>query len=315
MASKKASNAAKKKKSGAVIPFPAVPRRSAEIDAKLPFAVIPTREAPANKAAPKAASAEERPAASFGLRGWKWWEIGLVASLCLHLAAAAVFQAKYVYDLERAAGAAAAASAEGSLTIPVDVVLAAPLPTAPTPINATAPDAVKPAQTIKAESEEPPSSPPQRNEAALEVVPIAKETPHPEKDRRERKERAQKSASAAANPSPAAASRAEGRAGAGGHTDSGGTANVSSYRAQLWAHLQHYKVRPAEARTGTAWVRFSLAANGRVISSALARTSGAGALDEAALSTVRRASPFPPFPPGLARSQMDIDAPITFDLR
>ena len=51
------------------------------------------------------------------------------------------------------------------------------------------------------------------------------------------------------------------------------------------------------------------------MSAALGHGSGAAILDEAALSMVRRASPFPPFPPGFGRSRMDFAAPIRFDLR
>ena len=87
----------------------------------------------------------------------------------------------------------------------------------------------------------------------------------------------------------------------------------------MLAHLQRYRIYPSEARsrgiTGTAMVRFALASSGGVISASLGRSSGAGILDEAALSMVRRASPFPPIPPGLGRSQMDFAAPIRFDLR
>jgi protein TonB len=85
------------------------------------------------------------------------------------------------------------------------------------------------------------------------------------------------------------------------------------------AHLSRHRVYPLEASsrgiTGVATVRFALASDGRVLSSALARTSGAGVLDEAAVAMVRRASPFPPIPPGLGRARMDFAAPIRFDLR
>jgi protein TonB len=300
-----------------------VPRRDAESAATIPASLVPRREAPETKAAPKSANSNERPALPFGPNP-KWWEIGLAVSIALHLAAAAIFQAKYSYDLERAAGAAAAASTEGTLVIPIEVVVAAALPSALTPTDATAPDALKAAQTNpknkSTDDKKEKSSPPQKSDAATEVVPVAKETPQPDKEKAEhKKERAQQSTSAAANPSPAAASRTEGRAGAGGRAESGGTANVSSYQSQVLAHLQHYRIYPAEAKnrgiTGTATVRFALASNGSVISAALGRGSGTASLDEAALSMVRRASPFPPFPPGLGRSQMDFTAPIRFDLR
>src|SRR5262245_21951036 len=182
MATKRAKKSREgKRPSARVIPFPVVPRRGAEIAAKLPFSVVPTRNAPANTAAPKPASADERPAAGPTARPWKWWEIGLVASVALHVAAAAVFQAKYAYELERAAGAAAA-SAEGTNVIPIEVLVTAALPAAPAPTDATAREATKPAETTPKETSDEKrekTAPPPKDEAATEMLPIAKETPQP----------------------------------------------------------------------------------------------------------------------------------------
>src|SRR6202158_4668261 len=147
MASKKAKKPHEPEKTGAVIiPFPVVPRRGAEIAAKLPFSVVPLRETPTSTAAPKSANSNERPALP-PVPNPKWGEIGLAVSIALHLAAAAIFQAKYSYDLERAAGAAAAASAAGAVIIPIEVRVSAALPSAPPPTDATAPDALKAAPT------------------------------------------------------------------------------------------------------------------------------------------------------------------------
>ncbi|HXY89556.1 MAG TPA: TonB family protein [Xanthobacteraceae bacterium] len=323
MASKKAKKPAEAKRpSAVVIPFPAAPRRGAEIAAKLPFSVVPRREAPANEAAPRSANANGRPApAAPAPRNWKWWQIGLAVSIALHLAAAALFQAKYAYDLERAAGAAAAAT-EGAAVIPIEIVVTAALPSAPVPTDATDPRATKAAATIPNNdaADKVQSAPPQKSDDAAEAVPLAEKTPQPDREKQlQKKERAQQSTSIAANPNPAAAALSEGRAGAGGRAEAGGAANTSSYQAEVLAHLQHYRLYPPEARSrgivGMALVHFALAANGGVISASLARSSGAPILDDAALSMVRRASPFPPIPPGLGRARMDFAAPIRFDLR
>ena len=94
---------------------------------------------------------------------------------------------------------------------------------------------------------------------------------------------------------------------------------MSSYQAQVLAHLQRFRTYPEAARsrgiTGVATVRFALGRNGQVLSVSLVRGSGASILDEAALAMVRRASPFPPFPAGLSRARMDFAAPMRFDLR
>src|SRR5690606_26374342 len=50
----------------------------------------------------------------------------------------AAFQLSFENDLERAAGAAAAAASDGTITIPVEVVVESMLPSAPTPVNSSA---------------------------------------------------------------------------------------------------------------------------------------------------------------------------------
>ena len=125
--------------------------------------------------------------------------------------------------------------------------------------------------------------------------------------------------SAAAAPARPAASATPGRAGNRGNIETGGAALLSSYQAQVLAHLQRFRSYPEAARsrgiTGVTAVRFALGNGGQVLSVSLARGSGASILDEAALAMVRRASPFPPFPAGLNRVRMDLAAPVRFDLR
>jgi protein TonB len=327
MASKKAKLPREDKQSSAtVIPFPVVPRREEEIAAEIPFPVVPRRQAEtvSSKAAPKPAGNDDRPTLP-ELKRARWWEVALLASLLIHALAVLAFSLKYSYDMERAAGAASAASTDGALVIPIEVVVTAALPSAEKPTDATAPDATKPAQTTPKDEqkakEKTETAPPQKSDAAQEVVPTAKDSPSPEKREREqkKKETAQASRSAATSPNQAAASRSEGRAGAGGHSEFGGTANISSYQAQVLAHLQRFRVYPPEAKNagirGTATVRFSLASSGSVISSSLSGGSGSSVLDQAALAMVRRASPFPAIPPSLGRSHMDFAAPVRFDLR
>jgi protein TonB len=125
--------------------------------------------------------------------------------------------------------------------------------------------------------------------------------------------------SRAASPSRAAASGATGSSGGGGNADTGGRAAISSYQAQVLAHLSRHRVYPPEAQraglTGVARVTFSLARDGRVLSASLAGRSGEEILDQAALDMVRRAAPFPPFPAGISQSRLAFGAPIRFDLR
>ncbi|HWK01798.1 MAG TPA: energy transducer TonB [Xanthobacteraceae bacterium] len=316
--------------SAVVIAFPVVARRDPGIGAKLPFTVIPVHpsEHVSSRAAPKAANQNDRPALPPPPRS-RFWEAAIAFSLIAHTALFAAMWERNNYDLERAAGAAAAAS-DGAVVIPIEVIVTAALPSAPTPVEATTPEEKQVAPSVPQEqqdtekTEKADAAPPPKSDEAPEVVQEAKETketPKPEKEKRkEKKHSAPTPRTAAANPSQAAGAHAQGRAGAGGRrNDAGGNANTSSYQAQVLAHLQRYKSYPAAAKSagirGVATVRFALSASGAVISASLARGSGASVLDQAAVAMVRRASPFPPIPSGLGRSQMAFSAPIRFDLR
>ena len=277
-------------RSAEVVAFPSRPQAKAE-PAKMP-------------AAPETGERPTLAPASFR----DWLRAALVISIALHLIVLIVYlalQLKFADDLERAAGAAAAISTEGSvLLVPVEIVVEAALPPAPSPTNASDPQAklATPSPAREIEAAQAPQAP-----AAFEII------------QHEARPAARASASAAASPARAAASNSAGRAGAGGQAETGGSAATSSYQAQVLAHLSRYKVYPPEAQsrgiTGVSTVRFALAPDGRVLTSSLARGSGASVLDEAAVAMVRRASPFPPFPPGLGRARMDFAAPIRFDLR
>jgi periplasmic protein TonB len=192
---------------------------------------------------------------------------------------------RFSNDLERAAGASAAASAEGTIVIPIEVVIEAALPFAPSPTNATMPTA-KPVENPNPAPQEqanvpqpelpPPPEPaevvldvPVPTEAPKPALPVeantksqeveTKETPEaprlvierPKQAVKQEQKRKQTQAvpSAAATPNRAAAgSRGAGQAGAGGQSQAGGTASVSSYQALVLAHLQRHRVYPSEAR-------------------------------------------------------------------
>jgi TonB family protein len=322
MASRKAKKLREEVSSAEIIAFPVIVRREIGESAKLPFPVVPARPSVhvASKAAPKAANENDRPTLPMPRRG-RWWEIAIVLSAIVHVDLFAAMWERNNYDLERAAGAAAASN-DGVSVVPVEIMLSETLPSAQAPIEATEPDETKVAKSAAKNEEKSKkedkadTAPPKKNDEATDVVPTAKESPNPNKEKREQKKKKTSAAShtAAASPSRAAASGSHGRAGAGGRLVNGGTANVSSYRSQVFAHLQRYKSYPSGAsRSGlrAAVVHFTLGANGRVISASLGQSSGAPAFDRAALSMVHRASPFPPIPSGLG-SSLAFNAPIRF---
>lgn len=99
----------------------------------------------------------------------------------------------------------------------------------------------------------------------------------------------------------------------------GGRALLSSYAGRVAAHLQRYKRYPGEAArqrlAGTAVVTFTLAADGRVRATKLARGSGQAVFDQEVLAMVQRASPFPPIPSDTGRSSYTFTVPVHFKPR
>lgn len=320
MAPRKAKKPREESTSAVIIAFPVIARRELSAAAKLPFPVIPARpsEQVASKAAPKAANENDRPTLPELKRG-RWWEAAIALSIIFHTALFALLWDRNNSDLERAMGAAAASN-DGTAVVLVEVIVNANLPTSKNEVQATEPDkeVAKEATLTQEKSEKEDkteAAPPKKSEDAAEAVPEAKDSPKPSKEKREqkKKETSRASRSAAASPSQAAASRSHGRAGAGGRLENGGSADVSSYRSRVFAHLQRYKSYPSGAgrASGTASVHFVISASGSVTSASLGRSSGNSAFDQAAVSMVRRASPFPPIPPGLGRS-LSFNAPIRF---
>jgi len=91
-------------------------------------------------------------------------------------------------------------------------------------------------------------------------------------------------------------------------------ASANAYNALVFGHMQRFKRYPASARgaAGAVVVRFELNRMGDVISSAVTKSSGNAALDQEALSILRRASPFPPFPAAKPGDQDRYIAPVNF---
>ncbi|MEQ1578343.1 MAG: TonB family protein [Hyphomicrobium sp.] len=89
---------------------------------------------------------------------------------------------------------------------------------------------------------------------------------------------------------------------AAGAVKTGGDASAKRvYEGKLHNHIMKKIVRPkAGERTGQVLVRFTIDPSGEVVSREVAKSSGFKNIDEAALATIDRASPFPPVPAELA---------------
>ncbi len=88
-----------------------------------------------------------------------------------------------------------------------------------------------------------------------------------------------------------------------------GQAAISNYRGRVQAHLARFK-RSTGAK-GRVTVSFTVTKSGGVVGVRLVRGSGNGAIDRAAVSMVRRASPFPPIPAGWP-GRMRFSVPIMY---
>jgi protein TonB len=131
---------------------------------------------------------------------------------------------------------------------------------------------------------------------------------------------AKKPTEATPAPRTTAAPRAERQAPAASAISAGATAAaIASYNQLVAAHLQRFKQYPpaskAAGQQGTARLSFSLSRSGQVLASRLAGSSGHAALDGETLAMVRRAQPFPAFPPDMKQASMSFNVPVQFAIR
>ena len=90
-----------------------------------------------------------------------------------------------------------------------------------------------------------------------------------------------------------------------------GKAAKSNYRGRVYARIRSRRFNPGGGR-GTVIVRFTVRRGGGASAIRISRSSGNKKLDRAALSIVRRASPFPHFPTGLYAKSLSFSVPISF---
>ncbi len=89
-----------------------------------------------------------------------------------------------------------------------------------------------------------------------------------------------------------------------------GKAAMSNYRGRVQSHLARYK-RKVGSSKGRVVVSFSLSRSGGVRGVRVVRGSGNGSIDRAAISMVKRASPFPRMPAG-GPASMRFSVPISY---
>ncbi|MGA7803887.1 energy transducer TonB [Bradyrhizobium sp.] len=92
-------------------------------------------------------------------------------------------------------------------------------------------------------------------------------------------------------------------------------AGAKAYNMLVMGHLQRYKRYPRSAHgaSGTTLVQFELNRAGEVIESTVTKSSGNKVLDQEALDTLHRASPFPAFPAAKPGADDSYTVPVTFE--
>jgi len=101
----------------------------------------------------------------------------------------------------------------------------------------------------------------------------------------------------------------------GAEKKGGDTTVQLAYMGKLRSHLERSKVNPRTQLTGTAVVRFKVGPTGGLISREIVTSSGSKVLDDAALASIDKASPFPPMPKDLQRDDIEISVPFKFSVR
>jgi protein TonB len=93
----------------------------------------------------------------------------------------------------------------------------------------------------------------------------------------------------------------------------------ASWQARLVGWLERYKRYPRlaqeERQEGTAYLRFTMDREGRVLSSRIEKGSGYALLDDEVAGLVQRAQPLPAPPPEVAGAQITLTLPVQFFLR
>lgn len=80
-------------------------------------------------------------------------------------------------------------------------------------------------------------------------------------------------------------------------------------------HLARHKVNPRSRSTGTVVVRLVVDSSGKVLSREVTKSSGYPALDSAAVVSLDRASPFPPFSKAMRPEPIILSVPFRFVTR
>lgn len=240
--------------------------------------------------------------------------LNLVETVVIEEAAAEPEAARQAPDLPAAAKPAPSVPAPKKAAVEPD---AAPDPKpAERDPPADAPARKPPATTVPDAAEIPDRAPDQPQAVPREAPKAARPAPplperaerRPDRDEpRHRKIRRKQAAPSA----PSAPARSKSKRAARGPAISASPGQVRNYAALVRARIARHRPRSAPG-AGTVVVAFALSRNGALRYARLARSSGNGALDSAALASVRAAAPFPAPPGAMTSRQLSFVLPFHF---
>ncbi|HJQ56622.1 MAG TPA: TonB family protein [Vineibacter sp.] len=155
--------------------------------------------------------------------------------------------------------------------------------------------------------------PNKRPSLAATPTPLPKPAPRePDSDRRPM-------AMQTTAPPPASESTSHAGVAAPGAANQPSPDTVSRWQTAILAHLQKHKRYPAASRAadqqGTAYLRFAIDRNGRVLAMQVERPSGYSTLDQETLDLVERAQPLPAPPSDMSGERFEFIVPVKFQLR
>lgn len=101
-----------------------------------------------------------------------------------------------------------------------------------------------------------------------------------------------------------------------GEERSGGDPKAFSlYLGKINEMVQRAKVNPRSRIAGTVVMKFTVGTDGGLIAKEVASSSGHSALDNAAITALERAAPFPPIPPEVSTGPLAFTQPFRFITR
>lgn len=95
----------------------------------------------------------------------------------------------------------------------------------------------------------------------------------------------------------------------------GSTTAHRAYLGKLRTHLERSKVNPRTSIIGTAVVRLTVKSDGELLSRKIIKSSGSQILDNAAIASIEKASPFPPIPSEVGEDTIEVSVPFKFSVR